>query len=282
MTVHLQPQTWVRVGTADMAGASDHGSAWPASTGHKERDEMLGARGEAADREGDFGNEKRPRKDKGRRLLTERDRTVLAWTTEQYAVRLDQLQRLLGRDPQRPLETDGELSLSGARHVVGRWEEGGYAESEKVFFREPSWVWPSRRGLQRLQLDYPYHRPALAKLPHYYWVNETRLYLEGPNYLDPVQWRSERALVPQEARSAAIHYVDAEVEIGEVTVAIEVELTRKKPADLRTILEDLVARYEEVWYFTLADSRVGVERAVAGLPSEARDRVQVLKLENLS
>lgn len=243
---------------------------------------MLGAKGDAADREGDSGNEKRPRKDKGRRLLTERDQTVLAWTTEQYAVRLDQLQRLLGRDPQRPLDTEGQLSLSGARHVVGRWEEGGYAESEKVFFKQPSWVWPTRKGLQRLHFGYAYHRPAISKLPHYYWVNETRLYLEGPRYPDPVQWRSERALVPQEARSDAIHYVDAEVEIGEVTVAIEVELTRKKPADLRTILEDLVARYEEVWYFTLADSRDGVERAVANLPLAARERVQVYRLENLS
>lgn len=243
---------------------------------------MLGAKGEPADREGDAENGKRPRKDKGRRLLTARDRTVLAWTTEQYAVRLDQLQRLLGRDAQRPLDTAGQLSLSGARHVVARWEEGGYAESEKVFFKEPSWVWPSRKGLQRLHLDYPYRRPAISQLPHYYWVNETRLYLEGPSYPDAVRWRSERDLMPREARVGAIHYVDAEAEIGEVVVGIEVELTPKKPADLRTIVEDLVARYEEVWYFTLAPSRVGVERAVAGLPAAARERVQVYKLENLS
>ncbi len=282
MALQLRPRTWVRVRTGEVAGASEAAPACLVTAVHKESDEMLGGKRDIGEHQEEPESGKRPRKDKGRRLLTARDRTVLAWTTEQYAVRLDQLQRLLGRDAQRPLDTVGQLSLSGARHVVARWEEGGYAESEKVFFKEPSWIWPSRKGLQRLHLDYPYRRPAISQLPHYYWVNETRLYLEGPSYPDAVRWRSERDLMPREARADAIHYVDAEVEIGEVTVAIEVELTRKKPADLRTILEDLVARYEEVWYFTLADSRVGVERAVAGLPAEARDRVQVYKLENLS
>jgi len=281
MALQLKPQTWVRVTSGQGTAGFEAGSAWSVITSLKEPDEMPGAKGEA-DREANSGMTKRPRKDKGRRLLTERDRTALTWASEQYAVRLDQLQRLLGRDAQRSLETEGQLSLSGARHVVARWEEGGYAESEKVFFKEPTWVWPSRKGLQRLQLDHPYRRPAISQLPHYYWVNETRLYLEGPGYPDAVRWRSERLLVPPEARAGVIHFVDAEAEIGEVVVGIEVELTPKKPADLRTILEDLVARYEEVWYFTLAPSRLGVERAVGGLALEARERVQVYKLENLS
>jgi len=282
MALQLKPRTWVRVRTSEVTGASEAAPAWPVTAVHKESDEMLGGQRDIAEHQEEPESGKRPRKDKGRRLLTERDRAVLAWTAEQYAVRLDQLQRLLGRDAQRSIGTAGQLSLSGARHVVARWEEGGYAESEKVFFKEPSWVWPSRKGLLRLHLDFPYRRPAIAQLPHYYWVNETRLYLEGPDYPDLVQWRGERVLVPGDARAGAIHYVDAEAEIGEVVVGIEVELTPKKPADLRTILEDLVARYEEVWYFTLAASRSGVERAVAGLPAESRERVQVYKLENLS
>lgn len=288
MVFRLQPREWVVVPTAERGWPAAGAGAWPLG---REREEPVMAipsdvaEGLTGDNEGP--REKPPRKDKGRRLLTARDRTVLSWATEQYGVRVDQLQRLLGRDPQRPLEAEGALSLSGARHVVARWEEGGYAESAKIFFKEPAWVWPSRKGLQFLRLDHPYHRPAVSMLPHYFWVNETRLYLEGPGYPGAVRWRAERMLKPREARAGAVHYVDAEVELddldgpGTVTIAIEVELTPKKPADLRLILEDLLARYAEVWYFALEPAREGVERAIRALGGATDDRVQVYRLENL-
>lgn len=285
MAISLPPRAWVRVPTTERsrtwsgAAPRPHAEHAENSAEHREEPKMAGQTDDPTPRPDPAPAEARPpRRDKGRRLLTERDRVVLTWVAEQYGAPVDQLQRLLARDPGRELTTEDRLSLSGARHVVRRWEEGGYAESRKVFFKEPPWVWPTRKALQHLRLDLPFHRPSVALLDHHRWVNEARLYLEGPAYPDPVTWRSERLLKPRDARAREVHYADAEAEIGPVTVAIEVELEPKKPADLRLILGDLVARYEEVWYFTHDKARPGVERAVDGLDPTRREQVQILGL----
>ena len=224
---------------------------------------------------------KPPRRDKGRRLLTERDRVVLTWMAEQYGAPVDQLQRLLARDPGRQLVTEGSVSLSGARHVVRRWEEGGYAESRKFFFKEQPWVWPTRKVLQHLRLDLPVYTPTVGLLDHHRWVNETRLYLEGPHYPGQVTWRAERFLKSRDARSGEVHYADAEAEVGDTTVAIEVELSKKKPVDLRVILGDLIARYEVVFYFANEAARPAVEQAIQSLAPDRQDQVEIYALEKL-
>lgn len=285
MAIPLPPRAWVRVPMTEQGRTLSGAVGWPKPkqsenrAEHREEPKMSGEATAPTPRPEPTPVDVKPsRSDKGRRLLTERDRVVLTWVAEQYGAPVDQLQRLLARDPGRELITEGSVSLSGARHVVRRWEEGGYAESRKVFFKEQPWVWPTRKALQHLRLDLPFHRPSVALLEHHRWVNEARLYLEGPAYPDPVTWRSERLLKPRDARAHEIHYADAEAEIGPVTVAIEVELEPKKPAGLRLILGDLVARYEEVWYFAHDKARPGVERAVDELDPTRREQVQILGL----
>ena len=65
---------------------------------------------------------RKPRSDKGRVQLRERDLTSLRWIAEQYAVRLDQLRNLLGRDAGRGAKEKGVISENAVRLVVSRWK----------------------------------------------------------------------------------------------------------------------------------------------------------------
>ena len=70
-----------------------------------------------------LGVARKERSDKGSIKITERDLSVLRFIGEQYAVRADQLARLL----KRPAE--GALSESGTRAVFTRWEKAGLSAS---------------------------------------------------------------------------------------------------------------------------------------------------------
>ena len=281
--ISLKAREWVRVPTDPQSRTVSGAVPWPKATGNEELAVTEKATGVPLQLRDEQPDEllKPPRRDKGRRLLTERDRVVLTWMAEQYGAPVDQLQRLLARDPGRRLTTEGSVSLSGARHVVRRWEEGGYAESRKFFFKEQPWAWPTRKTLRHLRLDLPAYTPTVGLIDHHRWVNETRLYLEGPNYPGEVTWRAERFLKSRDARSGEIHYADAEAEVRGITVAIEVELSQKKQHDLRLILGELVGRYELVWYYTNTKARPAVERAVQGLTPDQQEQVEIYALEKL-
>src|SRR5213082_1484203 len=84
----------------------------------------------------------RARRDKGKRLITARDRLVLAWIAQQYAARLDQVRALLNRAPGR----------GGKAQVVGRWVDLGLVSYERVYQREPGWIYLTALGLRRNEL----------------------------------------------------------------------------------------------------------------------------------
>ncbi len=64
--------------------------------------------------------QRQQRSDKGKVTITPRDEAVLCWIGEQYAVRLDQLQVLLGRDAQGQTQSEDLVSADTARRVCGR------------------------------------------------------------------------------------------------------------------------------------------------------------------
>jgi len=221
--------------------------------------------------------QRKERRDKGRFLLTERDALALRWIGEQYAIRLDQLQQVLGRQAQRPTLVPGRVSAATALRVVERWRKAGYAGSDKFRLKEPAWVWLTRRGLSSLGLAYRYWEPGLATLDHVFWVNQVRLHVERRRG-DEAVWVSERTLKLERGDQDS-HLADAEVIIEDRTIAVEVELTPKKPSDIAAVVSELAGAYKTIWYFTSARARASVERAVAGLPEDLRRRFRSYDLQ---
>ncbi len=221
------------------------------------------------------------RRDAGQTQITARDRAVLPWVGDQYAVRLDQLQWLLDRSEDQAAPRPKQAGLDGARKVLARWEALGFAESRKVYSDQPRWLWLTAKGLARLERGYRYKEPAQSRFDHYYAVNQVRLYLEGPASPQAVVWRPEREIKPWGASDRNPHYADAEVEVQGRTVAIEVERTTKKPADLLAILQVLAAGYARTWYFVLPTPRPGLERALARMPEADRKKFDLLRLDTL-
>lgn len=247
----------------------------------EKEEEKSEAKSDVADLQGVEKRERRQRSDKGKVLITPRDEAVLRWIGEQYAVRLDQLQVLLGRQAQARTEVEGVVSADTARRVVSRWAKAGWAVRRKVYHREPEWVWLTRTGMQLARLEYQALEPSLALLKHTYEVNRVRLRFEARYGVDAL-WRSERAIKPIRQRDRDVHYADAEVEIDGKKIGLEIERTPKKPIVLRSILAGLVREYRWVWYLVTPKALSGVQRAVQDLPPDKRKIVRVYDLETIS
>jgi hypothetical protein len=213
------------------------------------------------------------RADRGIVRLTERDVASLHWIGEQYAVRIDQLARLLGR-PTAP------VSDSTARGVVSRWVRAGLAESKKLIAGEPGFVWLSRRGLRQVDLAYKPWEPSVGILNHVYWVNQVRLSVEARHA--GAKWIPERELrqgAAMQTFDGKVHVADGELRLDRGTVAIEVELTAKSVPRRKTIISELASRYVTVWYFAPPDvARLleSVRLQIAG-----SDRIRIYSLERV-
>jgi len=159
--------------------------------------------------------ERRERSDKGKVTITPRDAVVLKWIGEQYAVRLDQLQMLLGRRAQAPTQADGLVSADTARRVVTSWAKAGWVEHRRVFHRQPEWVWLTRAGMRLAGLEYFAGSPSPVMLNHYRQANRVRLSVEERH--PAAGWTCERALKVKRQRDRDTHYADAEIRIGEAS-----------------------------------------------------------------
>jgi hypothetical protein len=113
------------------------------------------------------GEEKRQRKqrsDKGLVMATRRDQYCLAWISEMYAARIDQVQRLLSRfpDPDKPFKAGDLIAETTVRDMIRRWERAGWIEYRRILADSPGWVWTTKRGLALVDLDdiYPARVPA--------------------------------------------------------------------------------------------------------------------------
>src|SRR3954447_21155755 len=106
----------------------------------------------------------------------------------------------------------------------------------------------------------PWRPSALGRLPHLAACTDARLTVAE---LRPeAAWTSERELlraVRLDAVPRMRHMPDAEVAIGEHTVAIEVELTAKERKRTELIVLSLLGRYNAVWYFAVGAARRQLE-----------------------
>lgn len=224
---------------------------------------------------------RKERRDKGQPRWTKRDQHLLTWVGEQYAVRLDQLQVLLSREPLGETKEEDWVTESTVRHCLERWRRGGVAKYASLVVGEPAWVWLTPKGLRLMGLEYRPWEPGLPRLRHLYYVNEARLWVE--DHHEGV-WYSERSLwASQEqpkGRQERNHLVDGEwVEKGAV-IAIEVELSRKEEKRLREILYGLHYGYVGgIWYFTLPLIFVRLKRVLKGMSGEDRLKGKLHVLE---
>lgn len=220
----------------------------------------------------------RHRYDQGPRL-TPRDRACLFWIACMYAIRLDQLQRLLLRHtPKQDLgkvkHGADRLSLDRTYATLERWRTLKLIEQSSILEREKLWIWPSQRGLVEAQTPFRYYGgPSSIRLPHLFYVNEVRLEVEGKRPDD--HWKSERdirrELPPVRRGEKRPHVPDAILYAasGKVTI-IEVERLSKTNDDLAEILSALADQYKSIWYFVTSATRRQVEQRLAELPPEQR------------
>ena len=219
------------------------------------------------------GIARKERSDKGSIKITERDLSVLRFIGEQYAVRQDQLARLLKRPDL------GSLSDSATRAVIARWERAGLTESRKVIADEPRFVWLTRRGLDEVGLAFKRWVPTAASLAHIFWTNQVRIHTEERH--PSSSWRSERELRKGRAMQLIsdqhCHQVDAEIILREGVVAVEVELTSKSVDRRRSIMAEVAKRYATVWYFAPPNVAALLDETAGSIDEGARVRVYSLE-----
>jgi hypothetical protein len=191
--------------------------------------------------------------------LTPRDLICLTWIAMQYAIRLDQLQRLLFRhtpeaDRHKLKPGADRLSLDRAYEMIAKWLSWGYIEKGGILHHDKLWIWVSRAGLRACQLPFSTSgKPAPSRVPHLFFVNQVRLSIEEKRPGD--LWISERQIrrdagAPTKGEDLP-HLPDAtltNMSSGKIT-ALEIEKTSKTENDLLNDLRELAVSYKSVWYF---------------------------------
>src|SRR5204863_7536954 len=118
----------------------------------------------------------------------------LTWVGQQYAIRLDHLQQLLGNYANSP----EPLTVGATRKLVARWRSARWVEVERLRGTDPLWVWPTRWCLRNMSLPYTYRdmQHSLDDLKHFYAINEIRLHECDAE----TSWVSERQLLQEVVR----------------------------------------------------------------------------------
>jgi hypothetical protein len=240
--------------------------------------------------------EKRTRKqrsDKGLVMATRRDMYCIAWIAEQYAARGDQIRRLLSRFPDklRPFKDGDLIAETTVKDQINRWVRAGWVEYKRILADQPGYCWVTKKGLALVDLDdiYTARVPASTRLNHIYAVNQLRLWMDSK-----FTWKSERRYRADEMakEKSKKGQTTGPIPDGIITtksgpVAIEVELSVKKPADLEQKLIRLVRHYVStglgygpafptIWIYVPSEKlKAVVEDAIEALTDEEQNRVSV-------
>ncbi len=212
--------------------------------------------------------------------LTPRDIICLTWIAMQYAIRLDQLQRLLFRytpeqDRHKLKPGADRLSLDRTYELVSKWLSLGYIEKGGVLHGDKRWIWASREGMRLCQLPFTSSgKPAPGRVSHLFFINQVRLAVEQKRPGD--MWTSERQ-IRRDAGAAAKgeslpHLPDAvltNMTNGKVT-ALEIEKTSKTESELLDDLRELAVSYKSVWYFATSTTLRQLESRLADFTEEMR------------
>jgi hypothetical protein len=199
--------------------------------------------------------ERRQRMDAGTVRATPRDRELLRFVGEQFAISMVQLQSLMGVRNDRTV-----------RRVRDRWRKAGWVQSRGLITDGPTMVWLTARGHRAAGVDYGVWTPSEAMARHIVAVTEVRLLLA--RQLPDTRWVSERDLARDEYASKAPHRPDGLVTDGDARIAIEVDLTQKSRRRLFEIARDVLKRYDGAWYFAAPEAIAPLERVAAEIGDE--------------
>lgn len=236
--------------------------------------------------------ERKQRSDKGHFMATIRDIYCLKWIAQMYAARFDQIQKLLSRfpDKHKPFVNGKSIAETTTKDVLSRWQKAGWVEYHRFLADGRGYAWVTKRGLQLIGLDETFtaKAPAVTRLPHIYAVNQIRLWMDQQGF----EWTSERvyrAGLDQGKKGQSTGPIpDAVVESAKHgKIAIEVEISAKKPADLIEKLQNLLyatfmsketLHYEHtfptIWFYVpSATMKVLVEAARESLRPDDQGRV---------
>ncbi len=231
-------------------------------------------------------------------MATRRDQYCIAWIAEQYAARGDQIQRLLSRFPDQQRPFKGELlAETTLKDQLSRWRRAGWIEYRRVLADEPGFAWVTRQGLQLVDLDdiYTSRVPASTRLDHIYAVNQLRLWLD-----QKYTWKSERRyradLLSKETKKGGTlgPIPDGLITTKSGLVAIEAEISAKKPADVYAKLTRLVRlstpdgmmgyqkAFPAIWFYVPNERpKELIESAIEELQDDEQKRVSVAIEEDL-
>lgn len=206
---------------------------------------------------GNDAREKKVRSDKGQIMATVRDLFCIKWIAEMYAARFDQIQRLLSRFPDKRKPFKGELiAETTTKDMIARWQKAGWIEYKRVLADSRGYAWVTKKGLALVGLDeiYTAKAPALTLLAHIYAVGQLRLWMDTQGF----EWTSERryraGLTKGKKGESTGPLPDALVTHEKYgKIALEVELSPKKPRDVASKLHQLMAatRTDDTTYKTV-------------------------------
>lgn len=206
---------------------------------------------------------------------------MLAWISEQYAARLDDVCFLLGREAGSGAKAPRRISEHAARQVVARWQKAGWVASRKMLVHEPAWVWMTATGLHELGYAFTPSAPTVSHVAHLHAINDVRLRLAHayPAY----RWFSERCIrasLSSEKGATLPHLPEGYLLTPQGTmIAIAVEVTPRKRDDVRLILRELQRSYHEVWYFAQDATRAAVTSVLKELEPALAKRVTIVRPE---
>ena len=121
--------------------------------------------------------------------------------------------------------------------------------------------------MDRLGLGYE-HVAAVARL---------RLALQGQ--FPEAAWTSERAIRSRWAGSGArVRYADGQLNFEAVCVGLELELSRKHPADYEGIARDVDPAFDQVWWFCRTGDQAWLRGVLEGVPKPPRPEHHVIAL----
>lgn len=211
--------------------------------------------------------------------FTERDGAALAWLGEMYGARHDVLSVLLGRLGQN----GAPLSRRATRDQVERWRRADLVRVERALGY--SWVTPTRKGLDRVGLDFGTWAVPVTRVRHTHAVNVLRLWWEEQEPSATCPWVCERETFKQRGRDRW-HIPDGVIADPRATpgapptyLAFEVELTHKtRKALADEVLLNLRAGVEGVLYYVESDEfaeRLRADIAAVQERTSTRKRVSV-------
>ncbi len=222
--------------------------------------------------------------------LTPRDKLCLIWIGLQYAIRFDQLQRLLYRstpevDRNKLKPGVDYISIDRTYEVIRKWLALGLIEKDIILHNDKMWIWLSRQGLRESGLSFNYSgKPSSIKVPHRYYINQVRLAIESQRKNDI--WQSEREILREqglrskgESKPHAPDGILTNAENGKVT-AIEIEWNTKTDDELEDDLRELAANYRSIWYFCTPATRRQVEAKLEGFMPDMRKPFVFYNLED--